>query len=71
MLCGKLDGHRVKTQLELDNWGHLGCSAVERLPLAQGVIPEFWDRVPRGAPCMEPASPSAFSASLCVSLMNK
>ena len=39
-------------------------------PLAQGVILETWDRVPRRAPCMEPASPSAcVSASLplCVS----
>uniref|UniRef100_A0A8P0P9F4 Immunoglobulin V-set domain-containing protein n=1 Tax=Canis lupus familiaris TaxID=9615 RepID=A0A8P0P9F4_CANLF len=35
---------------------------------AQGVILEFWDRVPHRAPCMEPASPSAYvSASLCVS----
>ena len=39
--------------------GHLGGSAVECLPLAQ----EARDRVPRRAPCMEPASPSA-----CVSL---
>ena len=39
-------------------------------PLAQGVILESWDRVPHGAPCMEPASPSACvsaSLSLCVS----
>ena len=28
-------------------------------PSAQGVILETWDGVPRGAPCMEPASPSA------------
>ena len=49
-------------------------------PSAQGVILETWDRVPRQAPCMEPASafacvsasPSAcVSASLSVSLMNK
>ena len=40
------------------------------LPLAQGVILGTWDRVPRWAPCMELASPSArVSASL--SLMNK
>ena len=39
---------------------------------AQGVILETWDRVPRRAPCMEPASPSAcVSASLTGSLMNK
>ena len=44
----------------------LGRSAVERLPLAQGVILETWDRVPHvGAPCMELASPSA-SLSLCL-----
>ena len=52
--------------------GHLGGSAVERLPLAQGLILEFWDRVPYQAPCMEPASPSAYvSASLCLSWINK
>ena len=40
-------------------------------PAAQGVILETRDRVPRQAPCMEPASPSAcVSASLSVS-MNK
>ena len=34
-------------------------------PLAQDVILETWDRVPRQDPCMEPASPSAcVSASL-------
>ena len=42
---------------------------VECPPLAQGVIPESWDRVPYRAPCMEPASP--VSASLRVSLMKK
>ena len=52
--------------------GRLGASAVEHLPLAQGVILESQDRVPHQAPCMEPASPSAFvSASLSVYLMNK
>ena len=54
--------------------GHLGGWAVEHLPLAQVVIPGSRDRVPHGAPCMEPASPSACvsaSALLCVSLMNK
>ena len=43
-------------------------------PPAQGVILETLDRVPHGAPCMEPASPSACvsaSFSLTVSLMNK
>ena len=52
--------------------GHLDGSVVERLPAVQGVILETWDRVPRRAPCMEPASPSAcISASLSVPLMNK
>lgn len=48
--------------------GRLGGSAVERLPSAQGVIQEFRDQVPRRAPCMEPASPSAcVSVCVCVS----
>ena len=43
-------------------------------PLAQSVILETWDRVPRRTPCVEPASPSAcvcLSRSLSLSLMNK
>ena len=46
---------------------------VECLSSAQGMILESWDRVPHRAPCMEPASPSAYvSASLSpLSLMNK
>ena len=37
-------------------------------PAAQGVILETRDRVPHRAPCMEPASPSAYvSASLSLS----
>ena len=52
--------------------GWPGGSAVEPLPSAQGVTPGSRDRVPRRAPCMEPASPSAWvSASLSVTLMNK
>ena len=48
--------------------GSLGGSAVECLPLAQGVILETWDGVPHQAPCREPASLSAYvSASLCIS----
>ena len=42
--------------------GRLGGSAVERLPLVQGVISESQDRVPHRAPCREPAS-----LSVCVS----
>ena len=39
------------------------------LPSAQGVILETWDRVPHRAPCMGPASPSAWvSASLSACL---
>ena len=34
------------------------------LPSAQGMILETWGRVPRPAPCMEPAS---LSVPLCVS----
>ena len=39
--------------------GHLGGSVVERLPLAQVIIPGSWDQVPHQAPCRQPASPSA------------
>ena len=39
--------------------GHLGGSVIESLPLAQGMILEFWDQVPHQAPYGEPASPSA------------
>ena len=49
-------------------WGHLGGSVVECLPLAQGMILESQDRVPHQAPCMGPASPSvSLLLSLCVS----
>ena len=52
--------------------GHLSSSVVEHLPLAQGVIPGSWDRVPHQDPRMEPASPSAcVSASLSLSLVNE
>ena len=51
--------------------GCLGGSEVERLLLAQGMILEYWDRVPHQAPCMESASPSTcVSASLSLSLIN-
>ena len=48
--------------------GRLGGSAVEGLPLAQGVIPGSKDQVPHWAPCV-----ACFSLSLCLflSLMNK
>ena len=52
--------------------GMPGGSAVEHLPLAQGVIPESQDGVSHWALCMEPASPFSYvSASLSLSLMNK
>ena len=47
----------------------VGGSVVEHLPLAQVVIPGFWDQIPHWPPCMEPASPSAcVSASPSLSL---
>ena len=52
--------------------GRLSGSVVEHLPLAQGMIPGYWDQVPYHAPLMEPNSPSAYvSASLDLSPMNK
>ena len=52
--------------------GMHGGSVVERLPLAQGVIPESRDQVPNRAPRWEPASPSAYvSACVCLSWINK
>ena len=62
--------HVHKLQKEDYNEGPLGGSAVEPLPLAQGMIQRSWDRVPHRAPCGEPPSPSAFvsaSLSVCVS----
>ena len=52
--------------------GILGWLSGLAPPTAQDVILETRDGVPRWAPCMEPASPSAcvsasFSLSLCVS----
>ena len=46
---------------ESKDWerGSLGGSAVQCLPLAQGVILESQDRVPCQAPNLEPASPFA------------
>ena len=40
--------------------GHLGGTAVERLPSVQGVIPALWDRVPASGSLLsgEPASSS-------------
>ena len=50
----------------------LGGSAVEHLPLAQDVILEFKDRVPRRASAWSLLLlPLPVSASFSVSLMNK
>ena len=63
-----LNAHKIIFKI-YTNLGHLGGSAIERLPLAQVVIPVFWDRVLHQAPHREPASPSAYvSASLSVCL---
>ena len=51
--------------LKMGNEGHLGGSAVEHLPLVQGMILGLWDGVPHQAPHRESASPSA---CLCLSL---
>ena len=57
----------VLLALKVEEGGSLGGSAVQHLPLAQGTILESWDRVPRRAPGMESASPSAcVSASLSI-----
>ena len=58
--------------LEAGIGGHRGGSTVERLPLAQVMIPGFWNGVLHWAPHREPAFPSAYvSASLSVFFMKK
>ena len=58
----------VAFSLKKEDLGQPGWLGGLAPPSAQGVILETGDRVPRWAPCMEPASPSAcVSASLCVS----
>ena len=51
--------------------GRLGGSAVEHLPLAQGMIPGFWDRVPHPVPHRNLLLPLPLSLPLSVSFMNK
>ena len=56
--------------------GRLGSAVVKRLPSAQGVIPEFRDRVPHRAPPLGACfflshSPAVFPLSLAVSLSHK
>ena len=62
--------------------GTPGCLSGLALPSAQGLILGTQDRVPRWAPCMEPAFPSAYVSArlplslsvcvcVCVCLMSK
>ena len=58
--------------LENQGTGQPGWLSGLAPPSAQGLILETRDRVPRWAPCMEPAFPSvSLSVSFSVSLMNK
>ena len=62
------------TRQEVPCLGQPGWLSGLVLPSAQGVILETWDHVPRQAPCMGSASPSACvsaSLSLSLSLMNE
>ena len=60
------------TQARIWFIGQPGCLSGLVLPSAQGLILETWDRVPRWAPFVEPASPlpvflpTSLSLSLCV-----
>ena len=68
--------HSFSFCLKCPKTGHLGGSAVELLPSAQGMILEFQDGVPPQAPYMEAASLSAslslpLSLSITLSLMEK
>ena len=67
MLCKIYSEFKI---IQRDAWV---AQRVEHLPLAQAMIPDSWDQVPRQAPCMEPASPpsACVSASFSVFLMNK
>ena len=59
---------QIKCHLKTTQLGRLGGSVVGHLPLAQGMILGSRD----WAPCMEPASPSAYvSASLCLSVSHE
>ena len=53
--------------------GHLGGTAVERLPSVQGVIPVLWDRAPHQAPLLGACfflshSPFVFPLWLAISI---
>ena len=60
-----------KLQQEFAPRGYLGGSAVGHLPLAQGVIPESWDRVPHQASYMLPALSLPMSLPLSVRVSNE
>ena len=65
---------KERNRVRSNNLGQLGWLSGLALPLAQGMILETQDQVPRPAPCTEPASPSACvstSLYLSVYLMNK
>ena len=64
----------LRQTIEKQNLGQPGWLSSLPPPSAQGLILETQDRVPRRAPCMEPASPSACVSaplSLCLSGINK
>ena len=65
VILQSLNGFNELLPKQCQIMGHLGGSAVERLPLALG-DPRSWDPVPHQAPCEEPAVPSA-SVSVCLS----
>ena len=50
----------VHNHINVEKTGQPGGLSGLALPSAQGVILETRGRVPDRAPCMEPASPSAF-----------
>ena len=65
----ELKKNKTKQNTKLEGREQPGWPSGLALPSAQGVILETRDQVPRWAPCMEPASPSAcVSVSLSLSL---
>ena len=56
---------------KIRNWGHLGGSVLEHLPLAQVEILGSWDQVPYQVPVQSLLLPLAMSLPLSVSLTNK
>ena len=71
---GRNDNHTATTinAYRRESGGQPGWLSGLVSPSAQGMILETQDQVPRRAPCMEPASPSArVSASLSLCFSNK